>query len=353
MIRTAIILTLALAWLTSPRPARPVLHRRMKPGKKYSAPADWEGTPVDKKGRFVNAEFPFYQNYLEILVWLPGHIVNLIRNRRRIFPVTRLKSANPLDENNVLIWLGHASFFLRVNNTSILIDPHFYNAAIYKRHTGNPVDPALFRNINYILISHDHADHCDKKSIQLLSRNNPGATFLSGLNMEKLIRPFTKGPIKILTADWYQAFDLKGSVEIYFVPCRHYSKRIFNAFNCRLWGGFVIRYRQASGNYQTIYYGGDSGYGRHFKDIGKMFKPGIAILPIGSYMPRWFMKPNHMSPKEALQAFEDCGAGRMIPMHYGTFNLSSEDMGTPRKVLLQFKEGKNIADTNPGDIIRI
>jgi L-ascorbate metabolism protein UlaG (beta-lactamase superfamily) len=137
------------------------------------------------------------------------------------------------------------------------------------------------------------------------------------------------------------------------VPCRHYSKRIFHPFNSTLWGGFVIRYRHSSGNYQTIYYGGDSGYGKHFKDIKTLFEPELAILPIGSYMPRHFMKPNHMSPKEAVQAFRDCGAGSMIAMHHSTFNLSNEEMDAPRRMLLQLTKGKNVVDIKPGDVVRI
>ena len=354
MIASVIILIIGIvAYLGSPKSAGPRTYMRIDELKKYCSPPGWKGTPVDRKGRFLNNEYPFYQDFLKILSWLPGHLLNLLRNRRMKFPVVCHQSAGVLEENETLIWLGHASFFLRINYINILIDPHFNNTFIYKRHTGNPLSPELFANINYILLSHDHADHCDKRSLQLLVRNNPGVIILSGLNMEALTRSFVKQQVNTITAEWYEKFPLPREVAIYFVPSRHYSKRIFKKFNATLWGGFVISYKNTSGYFKTIYYGGDSGYGNHFKEIGKLFEPDIAILPIGSYMPRWFMKPNHMSPGEAVQAFKDCAARLMIPMHYSTFNLSNEHMDVPKEVLKEIIPTENLVHLLPGTVYKI
>ena len=349
LILIGIILVIVVAgYLASPQAADTISYLPIDISKKYLKPSDWKGTPFDSKGRFQNHEYPFYQDILRIFIWLPGHLLNLFKNRATWFPVNYHGSADVLNKNGTLIWLGHASFFLRINDINILIDPHFNNTFIYKRHTDNPVPPGFFTDIHYILLSHDHADHCDKTSLQLLIGNNPGVTFLCGLNMELLVQSFVKQKVNAITAEWYEEFSLADSLKIYFVPSRHYSKRIFEKFNSRLWGGFVIRYKDSSGTFQTIYYGGDSGYGSHFKEIKELFKPGIAILPIGSYMPRWFMKPNHMSPGEVLQAFNDCGAHLLIPMHYGTFNLSNEDMDAPKKTLMEIIPPRNLIDIEPG-----
>lgn len=348
-----LIIVLAIsAWTAGKRSAgsvTPVSFITPASSKRYVAPPGWKGIPLNGKGSFMNYEYPFYRNYRALLKWIPGHARNLLRNRHIKFPVHYLRSSAGLEENDTIIWLGHASFFLRINNASILIDPHFYNTVMYKRHSDNPVPPALFQNIQYILLSHDHADHCDKRSLRLLIENNPQAIILGGLHMDKLVRSFTTQNVHTITADWYEEFALHNLIKIYFVPSRHYCARIGKKFNGRLWGGFVIKYKHSSGHIKTIYYGGDSGYGNHFKDIKELFKPDIAILPIGSYLPRWFMQPNHMSPEEALLAFEDCGARYMIPMHYGTFNLSNEDMDEPGRALTKHSASKNLLQLIAGE----
>ncbi|MBO9204394.1 MULTISPECIES: MBL fold metallo-hydrolase [Niastella] len=346
-----VFLILLFAYLLSQRPALPISYLPMDASKNYCTPAGWKGTPVDRKGRFLNHEYPFYQNYLKILQWLPSHLFNLIRNRNISFDAIIHSNNEFLYQPNTLIWLGHASFYLNLNGVKVLIDPHFYNTSIYKRHTPPPITPELFTGINLILISHDHADHCDKKSLRLLLQKNPAAMVLSGSGMEKLLRSCSKNPVKIITAEWYQQYPLSGLPEIYFVPSRHYCKRIFERFNGKLWGGFVIKYTTGNEDDRTLYFGGDSGYGNHFKDIQALFKPDVAILGIGAYEPLWFMHPNHMSPRYAVKAFDATGAVSMIPMHYGTFNLSNENMHCPIAALQQEAGNRHIIALLAGEIL--
>lgn len=343
-------LIIVAAWLFSPKKSRRAAYVQAAPGRKYRKPAGWKGTPLDSEGRFMNAEFPFYQNGLKLLRWLPSHAISAISNHRYRFPVVRHTSAEVLTHNNTLIWLGHASFFLRIHQTTLLIDPQFFNTAVYPRHSSNPISPELFTGIDYILLSHDHADHCDPKSLRLLLRHNPDATVVTGLRMDALVRSFTKGPVKTAALDWYEEITLPRTLRIYFVPSRHYCARLFNRYNSRLWGGFVIKYEDKERKVRTIYYGGDSGYGSHFSDVKKLFHPDLAILPVGAFLPRWFMKPNHMSPREALQAFHDCGAKKWIPMHYGTFALSNEDMGLPARILHHASGANGLTALQPGQV---
>ena len=351
MVCAIIFSIIIIAYLSSPRPAKPITYLPFNPNKIYLKPADWKGVPIDRKNRFVNYTYPFYQNYLIIMYWFPSHFLNLIRNTNKRFPVQYYGNNQFLHNDETIIWLGHASFFLRIQEINILIDPQFYNTSFYKRHTDNPISPERFTSINYILLSHDHADHCDKKSLQLLVKNNPKAIILTGLKMDLLLQLFFNKKVNIVNAEWYEKFLIETQIEIYFVPSRHYSKRLFKKYNSTLWGGFIIKFKNKQLNsYQTIYFGGDSGYGTHFADIKNLFSPDITILGIGAFMPKWFMHPNHMSPEDAIKAAKDLDAKVMIPMHYETFNLSNEKMETPLRSLKEHSGSQNIKPLVPGEI---
>jgi L-ascorbate metabolism protein UlaG (beta-lactamase superfamily) len=156
--------------------------------------------------------------------------------------------------------------------------------------------------------------------------------------MGPIVKSFT-GSGNIETAGWYQQFNTD-HIKVTFVPSRHWSKRGISDTNKRLWGGFVME-----ANNKRILFGGDSSYDRYYKDLGKIFGGfDYVLLGIGAYEPRWFMSPNHQSPDEALQAFEDLHAAQFIPMHYGTFDLSDEPLGMPVRELLKTAERMGIAD---------
>src|SRR5690606_3549509 len=145
-----------------------------------------------------------------------------------------------------------------------------------KRKSEFPIPPERFKGIDYILISHDHRDHCDAKSLKLLAKNNPDAIYLSGLRMDSLLRSITKSN-NIQTAGWYQGFEVGNKLKIYITPSQHWGRRTLNDTNCRLWGGFVIQSAE-----KIIYFSGDSGYGKHFSDLAEIFpKIDYAIIGIG------------------------------------------------------------------------
>jgi L-ascorbate metabolism protein UlaG (beta-lactamase superfamily) len=349
-----VIITVAffIAYVLSAKPALPLRHLLSTKAQSIQ-PENWKGTPIDQKGRFVNYANPFYQNYVDILKWLPFHCLNLIRNLNKRFESVMHSDDSFLQEKDILIWLGHASFYLNLNGLRILVDPHFHNTFPYIRHTPVPISADLFNKIDILLITHDHSDHCDKRSLKRLFKNNPKIHILTGSNMEGLIQSFSEVPLKITTALWHEQYELDHMPEIHFIPTRHYSKRLFNKFNKRLWGGFIIKYRTSIGLEQTILLGGDSGYGEHYGEIGNLHNPDIAILGIGAYMPLWFMNPNHMSPVESIKAFDETGASKMVPMHYGTFNLSNEYMEAPTVILQEKSENRKIILLTPGQIFSL
>lgn len=118
-------------------------------------------------------------------------------------------------------------------------------------------------------------------------------------------------------------------LNVTFLPSRHWANRSPLDVNTSLWGGFAIQHGA-----RCIYYGGDSGYGSHFKDIGRLFpRMDVALIGAGAYAPTWFMGPNHQDPFSAVQAFRDTGAKTFIPFHCGTFDSADEPMGEPEAVL--------------------
>jgi L-ascorbate metabolism protein UlaG (beta-lactamase superfamily) len=301
---------------------------------------DWKGTPIDERGRFVNHEFPFKHDYLGLLKWQFGRNPQAIEKRK---DTERLEVLDPKSflnsKNDGILWLGHASFLIRLNGTNILLDPVFGTSRFLKRLVNVPSPIDILPEIQYVLISHDHRDHADKSTVSKLCRRFPNAKLLSGLAMDDLINVWKSPTNEVQTAGWYQQFDLNNhDLKITFVPVRHWSRRSLSDVNKRLWGGFVIET-----NSKTIYFGGDTGYGRHFTELTEIFpKIDYFIVGIGAYSPRWFMKPVHNSPEDAVQAFIDSNAEYLIPMHYGTYDLTNEPPSEPLRLLKNEAENRGI-----------
>ena len=303
---------------------------------------DWQGNPVDEKNRFVNEEFPFLSKTIDVLKW------SLSRNpqkEEKKNDAARLEVGDPTEflESNKdgILWLGHAGFFIRLNGVNIITDPVFGKPSFVKIYVDVPSPLDKIKKVDYILISHDHRDHCDEPSIKSLTQKFPEAEILSGLRMDELLNDWKTSSNKTQTAGWYQQFSLpENKVKIFFLPTRHWGRRGLFDTNERLWGSFVIQ-----GANKTIYFGSDSGYGAHYKKIGELFpKIDYALIGIGAYKPRWIMESNHNSPEEAWQAFLDSKADVLIPMHYGRFDLSDEPPSEPLKLLREEAQKTNSID---------
>ncbi|WNI18639.1 MBL fold metallo-hydrolase [Actinacidiphila sp. ITFR-21] len=214
-------------------------------------------------------------------------------------------------------WAGHASWVLRIGGLTVLTDPvwSLRIPGTPARITPVGVPWSVLPPVDAVVISHNHYDHLDAPTIRRLPRST--AVFVpAGLGGWFRRRGFTR----VTELDWWEAAEL-GGVRFDFVPARHWSRRTLTD-RCRsLWGGWVLS--DAAG--PRIYFAGDTGYGRFFREIGRVY-PGIdlALLPIGGYAPRWMLRPVHTDPEEAVRAFLDVGAAAMAPMHWATFLLSGE-----------------------------
>ena len=308
------------------------------PGDRYknnpalSAPAKpdgWQGSPTDQNGRYENLNHPYLPSWLDVFKWkFQKSPFRNVKDIEEWNPTVAENSAWLSGDDDLMVWLGHSTFYIRLNGVRLITDPVFYNILSVKRKSRIPVDPDLLSGLDYILLSHDHRDHLDERSLKLVAKNNPDVTYLAGLSMQNIIKEFTASE-KIQEAGWYQRYSIQEELKITFIPSRHWSKRGIFDTNSRLWGGFVL---EKAG--LRLLFGGDSGYDTHYGQLGAVFGEfDYAILGVGAYEPKWFMHPNHQSPEEALQGFKDLRAKRFIPMHYGTFDLSDEPMGQPLKDL--------------------
>lgn len=297
--------------------------------------SEWKGNPLDRKGNFLNTEFEFETNFSQVFKLLTGKKPQAKIKKADKWQQEVIKNNNFLIGNqDVLVWLGHASFFMRLNGISILVDPVFFSLPNLPRMTKMPLNPEQFKDLDYILVSHNHRDHCDKKTLKLLAKNNPNTIYLTSLRLDKYIRRWTKSN-NIQTAGWYQTYQTE-NINIHFLPTRHWCRRYLWDLNTELWGAFVIQF----GN-KTIYFGGDSGYGNHFEEVGQLFDIDYALIGSGAYAPEWFMAPSHVNPNDAFKAAKIMNAKTMIPMHFGTFDLSFEPPSEPARILKSIAKRQN------------
>ena len=254
-------------------------------------------------------------------------VLDRIRGRRRQSPgtaavpsvvpdVERLRTPPAAGEPGRITWLGHASWLVQLDGTSLLIDPVFGERISYviRRNGPAPLRPAQLPRIDRTLVSHNHYDHYDRPSVLAA-----GAPVLTGVGLGKGL------PLPVRGLGWWETERIGESVRVSFVPSQHWSRRGLFDVNQTLWGGFVIE-----GSRSRIYHAGDTAYFEGFAQIGARF-PGIdaALLPIGAYDPAWFMEKQHMNPEQAVQAFVDLGAGHFVAMHWGTFKLTDEPLDEP------------------------
>jgi len=298
-------------------------------------PSSWSGNPTIK-GRFFHPQYPMNKSFSDVMKWKKMKNPYELEKKNDTFqlPISQDLNALKSDSTDGIFWLGHATFVIRINGIQFITDPVFGKATVLKRFSKLPVQVEELPQSHYLLMSHDHRDHCDKRSLKLLKKLNPNLKFYSGLNMDKILKQFLKGS-EGQVAGWYQKYQTD-SFELYFLPTRHWAKRGFFDTNKRLWGSFILKIGG-----KTIYFGGDSGYSSHYKEIAELF-PDIdyAILGIGAFEPEWFMETNHASPEKAYQEIKDLNAQYMIPMHYGTFDLSDEPVCYPQKMLETIKESR-------------
>jgi len=289
----------------------------------------WKGNVVIN-GEFHNDTIREKPLLWEVIKWKLSRNPQQKEKKTDTFKLSSQHLDSISKSDNRIIWLGHSSFIIVVNGITLITDPSFYDLSMIKRKVPIPCKENCLSGIDYLLISHDHRDHLDKKSVDVITKNNPDIEVLLPLNASKILDSEELKNVSIQEAGWYQEYKTKENIRIIFLPARHWGRRGLFDYNKTLWGSFLI----IAGN-TKIFFSGDTAYDdKMYKEIQSEFGDiDICMLPIGAYSPRFMMKTSHVTPEEAVKIFIDLGGKLFIPMHYGTYDLSDEPLGEPIKRL--------------------
>jgi N-acyl-phosphatidylethanolamine-hydrolysing phospholipase D len=226
-------------------------------------------------------------------------------------------------------WIGHASVLMQVNGVNVLTDPIFSERASPVSFAGpqRKVAPGLslaqLPHVDVVLISHNHFDHLDRDSVVALNAQAGGPPlFLVPLGLKTWMADI--GITNVRELDWWSSVAVPG-LDVHFVPVQHWSARGMHDRFDSLWGGWMVRTAANAVKPFSFFFAGDTGYSRDFADIAAKFgSVDLALLPIGAYAPRWFMKSQHIDPAEAIQIHRDLRARQSIAIHWGTFELADD-----------------------------
>jgi len=221
-------------------------------------------------------------------------------------------------------FIGHATPLVQMDGVNIITDP------IYSDHASplEGVGPRRYRPpgirfedlppIHAVVVSHNHYDHLDLPTLRRLHADHEPRMFV-GLGNKQLLE--RAGIDDVMELDWWQSAEV-GGLRVFSTPAQHFSGRGLCDRDATLWTGFVFRGRAG-----VVYFAGDTGMGPHFEQVRDRFgPPRLAIVPIGAYLPRWFMERVHIDPAEAVRAHRLLGAQQSVGMHFGTFALADEGM---------------------------
>jgi L-ascorbate metabolism protein UlaG (beta-lactamase superfamily) len=302
-----------------------------------------------KDGRYSNPwQSPAPNRFLKLIKWLLFSKNAFGAEKKRPFagfPIER-PDFNALDSigEDYSVWLGHSTVFIRAGGTSLLTDPVFWNVTPFiRRKTPLPVEPVDLPRVDVVLVSHGHYDHLNARSIRFL-KDTSDPVFVSAPGYDRFFR--SMGTTRHVVLDWFESMDL-GGVRITSLPAQHWSKRTVFDTNRHLWCSYLIEH---SG--YKAYWIGDTGYYEGFREIGEKFGPvDILFVPIGAYEPRWFMEGFHVNPEEALKVARDLNARTIVPIHWGTFDLSDEPLWLPIEHLKEIN--KEIHDDKAGPELKV
>ncbi len=263
---------------------------------------------------------------------------------------TDLKSLDAAE--NVLVWLGHSSYYLQIDGKRFLVDPVLCGTASPLAFTArafkgtDPYNTGDIPDIDCLLISHDHWDHLDYET--LITLRPKVKSVICGLGVGEILEYWGFDKSCIIEKDWGDRVSIDGNFAVHIVPARHFSGRLFLR-NKTLWVSFVLETPS-----ERIFVGGDCGYDSHLADMGKSFGGfDLAILPAGQYDKNW--KYIHMTPEEALQAAADLGASRLLPGHFAKFPLANHAWDDPLRRIEALNSNSKIPILTPriGEIVHL
>ena len=300
-----------------------------------------------RNGQFQNQSFTpmFAENVSKFEMIRDG----IFKISKRKAPSTALPSVktdlkNLPPEKDVLVWFGHSSYFMQIDGKKVLVDPVFSGSAspflfMVKSFKGSDVyTPDDFPPIDYLIITHDHWDHLDYKTVMELK--SKVGKIITGLGTGTHLEYWGFDPKSIVELDWNESSVLDSGFMITATPGRHFTGRTFTR-NQTIWCSFVFQSPS-----KKIFIGGDSGYDMHFVQIGAEHGPfDLALLECGQYNKSW--KYIHMMPEQTVQAAIDLKAKTMMPVHWAKFALSLHAWDEPIQRVTKEAHRLNVAIIHP------
>lgn len=242
-----------------------------------------------------------------------------------------IKDLHQNKDSDYIVWIGHATFLIKLGDTTIITDP------VFSKNTGpltfgpkRYVDPAIkldeVPKTDLLLLTHNHYDHLDASAIRNFPHKN--TKVLLPLKLSKYFKRFKD----VNELDWYDEIQVNKDIKVTLLPAVHWSKRSLWDTNKTLWGNFLIEYKG-----KKILFASDTGYGNIYKELGNKYGPiDVTFINIGAYnfypmMPVKDKSIYHTNPEEALQIGKDLNSKKVVGMHWGTVVLSLEPIMEPPK----------------------
>ena len=277
-----------------------------------------------KDGKFYNDNFSLYSD------WTDPYSDRT--TGKGVKPVKKIKSEKfnyqkNYDVDDVLItWFGHSTVLIQMHNQNILIDPIFsersspFSFVGPKRFSEIPASVKMLPHIDMVVLTHDHYDHVDYKTLEALK--NKVDKFIVPLGIDKDLEKFGIDKSKITNMAWWEEINVDGLL-IACCPSRHFAGRYIIDSGKALWSSWIFK-----DEYNTIFNSGDGGYGEHFKQIKEKYGDiSLSLLDSAQYNVRWHGV--HMFPEEAVDAAIDLGSKVAMPVHFGAFVLSNHAWDDP------------------------
>ena len=311
--------------------------------------------PQFEDGRFVNVERPAPYTFDVVRALLVGQFSgDEVREPPASIPVVAVDPASLAATPKPglrAFWIGHASVYVEVDGVRVLIDPVFSDYASPfpvgpKRFHPPPIALALLPHIDAVVISHDHYDHLDMATVRHLAAQ--GTVFFVPLGVGAHLERWQVPAAQIRELEWWQEGSI-GSVRFVCTPTRHYSGRGLTDSRATLWSSWSVL-----GPHHRFFYSGDTGYSKHFAEIGARFGPfELSFIKVGAYGPGQPWIDIHMTPEDAVRAHGEVRGKRLFPVHWGTFNLAFHAWDEPirRTVKAAAERGADLVTPRIGQMI--
>jgi L-ascorbate metabolism protein UlaG (beta-lactamase superfamily) len=247
-------------------------------------------------------------------------------------------------------WVGHSTALIQIGGLNILTDPIFseFSSPVQfvgpKRFKAPGLSLAQLPRIDVVIVSHNHYDHLDINSVRTLAAMPNAPTFYVPLGIELWFKDHVPGA-KVVKADWQDKLTFSqasNNLVLQLLPVQHWSSRTPFDRKATLWGSWAL-----SAGAKSVWFSGDLGYSQDTKDIGKQFPQGfdLALIAVGAYEPRWFMKNQHINPAEAVTIHAEIASRKSVGIHWGTFGLTDEPLDQAILDLAAAKKAQAIADS--------